>query len=51
MAATACIHLCLTYINTKDNPADAPSRGIAPQGYTRGANAPGIPGHLDAFFS
>jgi hypothetical protein len=45
-AASAGLRVSLKYVNTTENPADAPSRGVSPPGYSKANIDIPIPEHL-----
>jgi hypothetical protein len=51
LSASLGIRVSLSYVNTKDNLADAPSRNVTPPGITLAHDPPAIPEHLAEFIS
>ncbi|CUA70723.1 hypothetical protein RSOLAG22IIIB_09049 [Rhizoctonia solani] len=51
MALEHNIHIQIQYVNTKDNPADLPSRNVLPPDTIKARNPPKIPDHLIDFLS
>jgi hypothetical protein len=45
------IHICIDYISTNDNPADAPSRGHPPKGFDLITSFPHLNSALEQFLS